>query len=131
MRKVLALVVALRASGGPASVVVDVLVAGPSEASYELTVDGSVRRGRLASGMGPGVVSALESIEVQGRGKAVSASVVFFGLGGVISRCAAVQIPVQRSAAACSPAFVVSSSPSGVQRLLCESTCLPARRAER
>lgn len=113
-----------------ASVVVDVLVAGPSDYRYELSVGRARRRGRLAPASG-GVVSTLESIEVPAAPDSVSAAVIFFGDGGVVSRCAPVLVPVRRSAAGCSPAFVVQTLRPGLERMLCQSSCQPARRAGR
>lgn len=140
-RKTLALMVALSpvaesqaplfAGGAGASVVVDVLVAGPADARYELIVEGARRHGRLSTAIGPTTVSALESIEVPATADRVSATVVFFGEAGIISRCAPVVVPLLRATASCSPAFVVTNAHAGAPRLFCHSSCQPASRAGR
>lgn len=129
MRKALALLVLLATAATGRTVTVDVTLAGPGDSSYELAVNGQSKKGRIPAQ--PGLVTVLESIDVVGDSVSVAALAAFSNAAGVFSRCAPVAVPVQSGAAACSPSFTVTQAPSGLDLFVCQSACLPARRAER
>lgn len=129
MRKTLLLAAALAASVPARGVTVDVTLAGPGDSSYQLAVDGRTKTGRIPAE--PGLVTVMESIDVDTQEQSVAALAVFANAAGVFSRCAPVPVSLRSGAAACSPSFTVTQAPSGLDLYVCQSACLPARRAQR
>ncbi len=125
----LLLMVALATSAPLRTVTIDITLAGPGDSSYELAVDGRTKTGRIPAQ--PGLVTVLESMDVPAEGASVAALAAFANGAGVFSRCAPVAVSLQSGAASCSPSFTVTQAPSGLDLYVCQSSCLPARRAER
>lgn len=132
MRKLpaLALLLALVGAAPDRKADVDVSLAGPGGATYQVAVDGRTKKGRLPAQ--PGTVTVLDSVELDGASAgAVAAAAAFADERGVISRCAPVAVALTDAGASCLPSFVVTPAPAGLGVFICQSSCVAARRAER
>lgn len=124
------IVLAAGAFAGPCAhaTTVSVRITGTADTSYELTVSGVRRSGRL--GAQPGAATVRDLIEV-GRHDRVTASLTFLNEAGVVAACPAVTVTLQGSQATCEPAFVLTAEQQGLGRFACSSKCEPRKDAEK